>query len=65
MTTRWVRGRIIDRLRDAPAGEWTLIDGPIGAHDRQMVDGAIGALEREGLLERHRLDPRLLRLSVV
>ena len=63
-TTRWVRGRIIDRLRDAPAGEWTLVQGPIGTHDQPMVDGAIGALEREGLLERHREDPRLLRLSV-
>jgi A/G-specific adenine glycosylase len=62
-TTRWVRGRIIDRLRDAPAGEWTLLDGPIGSHDPITVDGAIGALEREGLLERHREDPRLLRLS--
>jgi A/G-specific adenine glycosylase len=64
-TTRWVRGRIIDRLRDAPAGEWTLLDGRIGMHDPVAVDGAIGALEREGLLERHRQDPRLLRLSVV
>jgi A/G-specific adenine glycosylase len=63
-TTRWVRGRIIDRLRDAAPGEWTRLDGEIGSHDAAAVDGAIGGLEREGLLERHRDDRRLLRLSV-
>ena len=63
-TTRWVRGRIIDRLRDAPAGEWTQLEGPIGTHDPVAVDRAIGALEREGLVERHREDRRLLRLSL-
>ena len=62
-TTRWVRGRIIDRLRDAPAGQWTVLDGGIGAHDAAAVEGAIGALERDGLLERHGDDPRLVRLS--
>jgi len=61
-TTRWVRGRIIDRLRDAPPGEWTRLDAQIGSHDTAAVDGAVGGLEREGLLERHRDDPRLLRL---
>jgi A/G-specific adenine glycosylase len=63
-TTRWVRGRIIDRLRDAPPGEWTRLEGRIGHHDPAAVDGAIGALEREGFLERHREDPGLLRLPV-
>lgn len=62
-TTRWVRGRIIDRLRDTPPGEWTRLDGEIGSHDAVAVDGAIDGLEREGLLERHRDDPRMLRLS--
>ena len=64
-TSRWVRGRILDRLRDAPGGEWVRIDAPIGAHDPDAVDGAVSALEREGLLERHRHDPRLLRLPAV
>ena len=64
-TSRWVRGRIIDRLRDAPAGQWMLLDGQIGDHDAVAVDGAVAALEREGMLERHREDPRLLRLSMV
>jgi A/G-specific adenine glycosylase len=64
-TSRWVRGRILDRLRDAPRGEWTLLDGPIGAHDPVAVDGAIAALVREGFLERHRHDPRLLRFPQV
>lgn len=62
-TTRWVRGRIIDWLRDAPAREWTLLGGAIGAHDAAAVEQAIGALERDGLLERHGEDPRLLRLA--
>lgn len=62
-TSRWVRGRIIDRLRDAPAGAWTLLEGPIGSHDRSAVERAIDALAREGLLERHGEDPRMLRLA--
>ncbi len=32
-TTRWLRGRIMDRLRDAPDGAWTVIGPPIGDHD--------------------------------
>lgn len=62
-TRRWVRGRIIDRLRDAPPGEWTRLDGSIGGHDEAAVSGAIRGLEREGLLERHADDPWLLRLA--
>jgi A/G-specific adenine glycosylase len=61
-TRRWVRGRIIDRLRDAAPGEWTRLDGAIGSHDAVAVDMAISGLEREGLLERHHHDPWLLRL---
>lgn len=61
-TTRWVRGRIIDRLRDADPGEWTRLEGEIGSHDASAVDTAIGRLEAEGLLERHRDDPGLVRL---
>ncbi len=63
-TSRWVRGRIIDRLRDATAGEWTRLDGGIGVHDASAVADAVAALERDGLLERHRDEAGLLRLSV-
>jgi A/G-specific adenine glycosylase len=64
-TTRWVRGRIIDQLRAAPAGQWTAVNGPLGDHDARAVDGAVGTLELEGLVERHHRDPSLVRLSVV
>ncbi|HEX7172098.1 MAG TPA: A/G-specific adenine glycosylase [Candidatus Limnocylindria bacterium] len=62
-TTRWVRGRIVDLLRDAPPGDWTRLDGQIGSHDVVAVEGAIAGLELDGLLERHRDDPQLLRLG--
>jgi hypothetical protein len=64
-TTRWVRGRIIDQLRDAPAGQWTAVHGPLGGHDPAAVQGAIGNLAREGLIERNPRDPDLVRLPAV
>jgi A/G-specific adenine glycosylase len=53
-TSRWLRGRIVARLRDLPDGEWTTIEGSLGTHDQAAVQGAIADLEREGLLERDR-----------
>ena len=50
-TSRWLRGRIVDRLRAAPDGEWTTIDAPIGEHDEVAVRAALGALAFEGLIE--------------
>ena len=64
-SSRWVRGRIIDQLRDAPSGQWTAMNGPLAGHGASAVDGALDALEREGLVERHHLDPILVRLSQV
>ena len=64
-TSRWIRGRIIDQLRDAPSGHWTSIVGPLGAHDAAAVDGAMSDLEREGMVERHHAEPSLARLSAV
>ena len=61
-TTRWVRGRILDQLRDAPSGRWTAVSGPLGGHDEVAVQDAIGNLAREGLVERHPRDPGLVRL---
>jgi A/G-specific adenine glycosylase len=50
-TSRWLRGRIIDRLRLAPDGEWVPFDDPMGAHDTSAVAAAVNALASEGLLE--------------
>jgi A/G-specific adenine glycosylase len=55
MTSRWLRGRIVDRLRSADDGLWTVVAGPIGVHDSDAVANALSALERDGLVE---LDPR-------
>jgi A/G-specific adenine glycosylase len=51
-TTRWLRGRIVEKLRVAPAGEWVRVDGPLGEHDPASVLAAVDVLAREGLLER-------------
>lgn len=50
-TSRWLRGRIVDRLRAAADGTWTRIEGPIGAHDEAAVLAALTALAVEGLIE--------------
>jgi A/G-specific adenine glycosylase len=50
-TSRWLRGRILDRLRDAPASRWIAFDGPIGEHTLDAVLDALAALSREQLLE--------------
>ena len=54
-TTRWLRGRIVDRLRAVAGDGWLVIDAPIGAHDQHAVAAALEGLERDGLIE---LDPR-------
>jgi len=50
-TSRWLRGRIIDRLRDATEGAWVRFDEPIGDHDPVAVASALDRLARERLLE--------------
>ena len=50
-TNRWLRGRIVDRLRAAPDGAWTEVDAPIGSHDAIAVGAALEALARDGLVE--------------
>ncbi len=50
-TTRWLRGRIVDRARDAHDGDWVPFDDAIGTHDRHAVREAVVALAGEGLLE--------------
>jgi A/G-specific adenine glycosylase len=61
-TGRWLRGRIVDRLRDAGDGAWVTVAGPIGEHDASAVEAALRAMGSEGLLERHPADPAQVRL---
>jgi A/G-specific adenine glycosylase len=68
-TSRWLRGRIIDRLRTVRGDDWIVIDGPIGTHSLDAVVTALDALAREGLVELASLDGagavgRRARLSV-
>ena len=53
-TTRWLRGRILDRLRAAPGDRWVSIDAPIGAHDEAAIRQAAAAMADDGLIE---IDP--------
>jgi A/G-specific adenine glycosylase len=48
-TNRWLRGRILDRLRDAD--DWVAFDGAIGEHDRTAVRESVARLAAEGMIE--------------
>lgn len=50
-TNRWLRGRILDRLRIAPDGTWVALDEPIGEHDAARVAAAATAMAADGLVE--------------
>ena len=50
-SSRWLRGRILDRLRDAPDQSWTELDGAIGTHDADAVAAALSSMARDGLVE--------------
>jgi A/G-specific adenine glycosylase len=50
-TNRWLRGRILDRLRTLPEAAWTTIDGALGDHAADAVDRALDALAADGLIE--------------
>jgi A/G-specific adenine glycosylase len=62
-TSRWLRGRLLDRLRDEGDG-WTALAAPLGDHDAAAVERALAAMERDGLVERHPTDPSLARLPL-
>jgi A/G-specific adenine glycosylase len=48
-TNRWLRGRILDRLRDAP--DWVTFGGPIGTHGPEAVANSLSQLAREGMIQ--------------
>jgi A/G-specific adenine glycosylase len=50
-TTRWLRGRILDRLRDAPNDAWVELTEPLGEHPPARVAEELANLAREGMLE--------------
>jgi A/G-specific adenine glycosylase len=50
-TSRWLRGRILDKLRAAPDGVWVELEGPMSVHDADAVVAAAAAMSTEGLIE--------------
>jgi A/G-specific adenine glycosylase len=50
-TNRWLRGRILDRLRAAPDGEWVALDSPMGTHGPERVRAAAQAMAVDGVVE--------------
>lgn len=50
-TTRWLRGRILDRLRTVEDDGWTWFSDGIGSHGRPAVEAALVALAQDGLIE--------------
>jgi A/G-specific adenine glycosylase len=63
-TSRWLRGRLLDRLRDAEGASWARIPDALGPHDEAAIGIAMDALTREGLAERHPRDARFARLPI-
>jgi A/G-specific adenine glycosylase len=51
-TSRWLRGRILDQLREVDGSNWLELAAPIGDHDRVAVARALEFLAAEGLVER-------------
>ncbi|HSL77515.1 MAG TPA: hypothetical protein VK867_11255 [Candidatus Limnocylindrales bacterium] len=50
-TNRWLRGHILDRLRQASDDAWVALDGPIGLHELDRVRRAAAALAADGMIE--------------
>ncbi len=63
-TSRWLRGRILDLLRDAPGSEWASIPSHLGSHAPAAVLDALRILAREGLAELHPAEPDRARLPI-
>ncbi len=63
-TSRWLRGRILERLRNVPDDGWTAFPGTLGEHDAAAVGRALKALAADGLLEFEAGDPPRARLPI-
>jgi A/G-specific adenine glycosylase len=53
-TSRWLRGRIMDSLREVEGTGWVVVAAPIGNHGAITIARALELLAAEGLVE---LDP--------
>jgi A/G-specific adenine glycosylase len=53
-TSRWLRGRILDRLRDTTDGAWSVFDSAIGSFSIEAIREQLVQLGAEALVE---LDP--------
>lgn len=62
-TNRWLRGRIMTRLRAEPEHAWASIEAPLGVHDAAAIDAALAGLQRDGLIERDETGRARLRVS--
>jgi A/G-specific adenine glycosylase len=49
-SSRWLRGRILDRLRDGAGDGWVTFDTAIGEHALPAVATALAALAAEGMI---------------
>jgi A/G-specific adenine glycosylase len=63
-TTRWLRGRIVDRLRAVDGAGWSTIEGPIGGHDAPAIRIALQALAGDGVVELDPANPARARLAL-
>jgi A/G-specific adenine glycosylase len=50
-TNRWLRGRLLAAVREAPSGAWVHAPDGLGVHDRGAVLAALRGLERDGFVE--------------
>jgi A/G-specific adenine glycosylase len=60
-TNRWLRGRILDRLRAEDGDAWIALDDDIGAHDHERVVAAARAMAADGVVELEARDDGRLR----
>lgn len=63
-TSRWLRGRLLDLLRDSPGATWARLPPALGSHGDAAIARAVEGLARDGLAERHPEDSGLARLPI-
>ncbi len=50
-TARWLRGRLLAAVTEAPTGVWVALPDRLGHHDADAIDAAARGLERDGFLD--------------